>query len=325
MKITKEAKVGLLVVVSLSILYTGFNFLKGKDYFSNDNTFYVVYDNIDGLVKSNDVEINGHRVGRVDNITLQQDKGNTLLVTLSVSTEFYIPKGTIAELSDVGPLGGKKIVLNLSSSKDFLESDAFLAAGKSGSLTDILANEVKPITMSLDSTLISFRAFMNDTSNSSLKATLSSVNSTFKEFETTAKTVSSTLRPIKPKMDRAFASLDTTMSSLKVIMSKMSNIADTLQNLELKQTIKETNDAIAGIVTTIDNLNEGKGTLGKLMTDDQVYQNLSMAVQRMNLIMYNFDTDPKQFLAPLGQSQKKIMKKRQQNDKVSGHYKEFVP
>ena len=75
MKLSKEAKVGLLVVISCTILYTGFNFLKGKDYFSTSNTYFIKYSDIDGLTKSNSITLNGFAIGRVDNITLMHGEG----------------------------------------------------------------------------------------------------------------------------------------------------------------------------------------------------------------------------------------------------------
>ena len=98
MKLSKEAKVGLLVVIASTILYTGFNFLKGKDYFSSSNIYYIKYSDVDGLTKSNSITLNGFAIGRVDNIELMHDAGDSLLVTISLDGEVVMQKGTVAML-----------------------------------------------------------------------------------------------------------------------------------------------------------------------------------------------------------------------------------
>ena len=114
MKITKEAKVGILAILSLAILFVGFKFLKGIDFLDPANTYYVVYDNIDGLTASNPVEINGYRVGRVGEIKLLQDGTKTrMLVSLEINDELEIYEGSEAMLKDSDFLGSKAIELNL--------------------------------------------------------------------------------------------------------------------------------------------------------------------------------------------------------------------
>lgn len=330
MNITKEAKVGLLVVVSLTVLYTGFNFLKGKDYFSNDNTFFILYDQVDGLVKSNPVVVNGFNVGRVDDIRLLQDKGDSVLVTLSVSDEIFLTKGTYALLADDGLLGGKKIALKLGVNEIQLEDKSYLKGEKDSGFTDAITAKTEPIIAKLDNTLAGLNGILADSSDKGLKNSLYALNGTIKDIGEMSKETTALLKRNKPAITRTFSKMDSTMSvlersirNLEPLMASMKSIADSLNDSNLKATVAEATATMASFHELADNINQGKGTLGKLMTDEKVYENLSMMVQRMNLIMYNFDTDPKQYMAPLGQSQKKIMKKRKENSKINSHYKEF--
>ena len=96
MQISKELKVGILAIVSMVILYMGFNFLKGIDFFSRSSVFYAVYDNIDGLTVSNPVIINGFTVGRVNGIRILHEKSNRILVELNVDSDIKVSKGTEA-------------------------------------------------------------------------------------------------------------------------------------------------------------------------------------------------------------------------------------
>ena len=128
MKISQEVKVGLLVVVSLLMLYFGFNFLKGSDFFSSNNKYEVTFDNIDGLTPSNPVRINGLAIGQVKKIDILQDQGNKLLVTLELRKEIRVTQGTRAILADDGLLGGKMIHLAIKHGTPVLENGGTLVA-----------------------------------------------------------------------------------------------------------------------------------------------------------------------------------------------------
>ena len=97
---SKEFKVGLIALIAGVLLYYGFNFLKGKDFFSPTNKFYVLYDNVDGLNKSNPVIINGLAVGRVSRIQLLQDAQNLILVELDIDENIQLGDSTVASLSN---------------------------------------------------------------------------------------------------------------------------------------------------------------------------------------------------------------------------------
>jgi phospholipid/cholesterol/gamma-HCH transport system substrate-binding protein len=107
MKISKEGRVGLMAVAAMVMLYFGFHILKGSDVFSRTYTYYVVYDNIDGLTASNPVLLNGLNVGRVQAIKLMQNRQNKLLVSMDIQKGVSVPVGSIATLADGGLLGGK--------------------------------------------------------------------------------------------------------------------------------------------------------------------------------------------------------------------------
>lgn len=110
---SNELKVGFLALIAFLILYFGFNFLKGNDVFSSSRIYYIEYDNVDGLMVSNQVMVNGIEVGKVKSVTLQPEKGNKILVTLRLAKDLVIPDKTEAILMDGALLGVKSFVWNL--------------------------------------------------------------------------------------------------------------------------------------------------------------------------------------------------------------------
>src|SRR5690606_15205496 len=98
MKLSKEVKVGLFMIVAIVMLYFGFNFLKGSDFFSSDYKYYAIYKNVDKLTESNQIFLNGYAVGRVSDIVIQQDK-DRVLVELSIDSDIIVTESTVAMLN----------------------------------------------------------------------------------------------------------------------------------------------------------------------------------------------------------------------------------
>src|SRR4051812_10002229 len=136
MALTKEAKVGLLALVAGIMLYVGFNFLKGSNFFSPTNKYQVIYDNVEGLATSNQVTLNGVNVGRVSAIKLLTDKNNLILVTLEMSSDVVVGDSTKAVLASDGLLGGKSITLTLGPNSKVLESGDTLIGFKPKGFTE---------------------------------------------------------------------------------------------------------------------------------------------------------------------------------------------
>ncbi|RYF39178.1 MAG: MCE family protein, partial [Cytophagaceae bacterium] len=151
MKFSKEIKVGLLAVVALLMLYFGFNFLKGSDFFSSTKKYTAIYDNVDGLTASNPVRINGLVVGQVKSVEILQDQGNKLLVTVELKKDIRITQGTRAILADDGLLGGKLIRLIINPARPTLDDGGRLIATRESGLSALIRERTLPVLNNVDS------------------------------------------------------------------------------------------------------------------------------------------------------------------------------
>ena len=149
MKISKEAKVGVMALLAIIMLYFGFHILKGSDVFSRTYKYHIVYDNIDGLTASNPVLLNGLNVGRVQEIKLLQNRQNHLLVTIDVQKGIVIPQGTGAVLADGGLLGGKVIHLSMGTGAPMKDGDTLMAKKESG-ISAVLQEKALPLVSHAD-------------------------------------------------------------------------------------------------------------------------------------------------------------------------------
>ena len=187
----KEFKIGLIALAAGLTLYFGFSYLKGRDFMNKEISYYVVYDNVDGLTKSNPVIINGLTVGKVKNIQLRQDFNNQVVVELAINSEIILGDSTIAELSNADLLGSKAIRLKIGPIVDPLEPNDTLRARMDRGLAEYLDN-VQPITDNLNVTIRRINEILLGLQGSGEKIT-----NTISELEITLKGINEVLNENK--------------------------------------------------------------------------------------------------------------------------------
>ncbi|MBC7486491.1 MAG: MCE family protein [Cytophagaceae bacterium] len=302
MKISKEVKVATLAIVSGTILYLGFNFLKGTDIFSSTNTYQVTYPSIDGLGISNPVLINGLNVGRVSAIQLDQDHNNQLLVSLEIDKKIKLGDSTIAFLSNTGLLGSKAIKLNIGQNSVVYEDGASLRGEKEMGLADMVAAKATPVVEHLDSAIVKVNALLGALPNDKLAQVINNLESATGDLR---KIMKNDVPAITGNFAKLSDSLLRTEAQLKPLIKKFSAFADSLNHLELKATVAKANQAMGNLNEITRKINAGEGTLGALVTDKAVYNNLNKALMTFDSVMVDLKYNPNHYFAPLGKKPKK--------------------
>ncbi len=296
MTISKEAKVGLLALVAGVTLYLGFNFLKGYEIFSRTNKFYIVYEEIDGLTVSNPVVLNGLSVGRVDDIKLQPSNDNSLLVTIIVDKDVQIGDSTIAVLENTGLLGGKSIELHMGQSSVIYDGGQTIAGIKKQDFTEILAQKAMPILTNLDSTVVNLNKIFGDQLGTSIQKTLHNLELASGELNNIMVSNKRNINTITYSLAGLSQSLAETEKQLKPILNKLDNLADTLNNLELKQTVKNAREALENVESITAKINEKEGSLGLLVNDKELYDNLNKTAESLNNLVEDVERNPKKYI-----------------------------
>ncbi|MBN8824625.1 MULTISPECIES: MlaD family protein [unclassified Spirosoma] len=298
MKISQEVKVGLLAVVSLLMFYYGFRFLKGSDFFSSTNKYQVVYDNIDGLVPSNPVRINGLSVGRVKSIEILQNQGNKLLVTLELNKTIRVTQGSKAVLDDDGLLGGKLIKLSIDPKGATLEDGGMLVATKESGLSALIREKTLPVLNNVDSLTFQLNRVVAqfDQTGSMLKQTLQSANAGVKTLDLTIAENRAGLKATLANVSHLSASLVETEKQLKPILAKADTFADSLQGLQLKQTLLTVNKTVDNLQKILADVNNGRGSLGKLTSDEQLYRNVNATAASLEKLLTDLREHPKRYV-----------------------------
>lgn len=295
MKISKEIKTALLVIGSLALLIWGYNFLKGKDLFSSNRTFYVNYDNVEGLNQASTVTINGMIVGKVNNIFMNNE--GTITVELSVNSPIEIPASTVAEIYSPGMLGGKQVALivdfsdgNLASSGDFLNSGVKIG------LLDGLSGKADPIMVKLDSVLYNVNQLvvgLNNTLDDSLKTSL---QNSLAELNHTLKNTTQITTGFNRIVSDNEQKIGTIVSDFSETSGNLKQMSEELAQADLKATLdkfEETADNLSNMMAKIES---GEGNLGKLINDDELYNNLEGTSKELNQLIEDIKLNPKRYL-----------------------------
>lgn len=298
MKLSQEAKVGILAIVALTLLYFGFNFLKGSDFFSANRQYEVIYDNVDGLTVSNPVQINGFSVGRVKSIQILQDKGNQMLVTLDVRKDIVVGEGSKAILADNGLLGGKLIRLDVNLKGQPLDNEGRLVAVKETGMVASLSNKATPVLNNVDSLTRNLNRIILsfDKTAGILNQTLEGANRVTGTLDLTVRENRAALQTTLGNISRLSASLAETEKQFKPILAKANSFADSLNALQLRQTLTAATQTVNNLQQLLAGIQQGKGSIGKLASDEALYANVNATTVSLERLLTDFRQNPKRYV-----------------------------
>lgn len=300
MTISKETKVGILALSTFVILYLGFNFLKGKDFFSPENKYIVVYDNVEGLTAANQVSLSGMKVGQVKTVELIE--GNKVKVTLSIRKDLPLPEDTQAILASDGLLGGKLVRLQMGKSSKLVENGGKLLPKSETGITDLLKEQALPLIHNLDSLTLSLRIV-----SKSFEATGTSVNNLVRNSDRTVTGLGASLNTtiaenrnnlagITANMKALSGNLIETEKSLKPLIGKFSSIADSLNALKVSKALATTQQSLEGLQRIMAGIESGQGSVGKLLKDDSLYSNINRSLADLDKLLIDFRLAPKRYV-----------------------------
>ncbi|MEJ2901001.1 MlaD family protein [Pedobacter panaciterrae] len=304
MKIANETKVGILAAFSIALLIIGYNFLKGNAIFSSETVLYAKYSRVDGLAVSKPVLINGYQIGRVDKLELQTD--GSIVATLKIKGKYEIPRNSIAKLESTDLLGSKAIVMALGTGNDFAQDgDTLNANVQKGILETVqpVQKKAELIIGKMDSILTSVNSILNpnfqknvDKSFNSIASTLSSLESTSKKVDNLVGSEGTRISAILANVEAISGNLKQNNAKISAILNNINSITDQVAAANFKQTIDNANKAVADLQTIVGKINNGEGTLGLLVNDTKMYDNLNNASKSLDNLMIDLKANPKRYV-----------------------------
>lgn len=330
-----ETKIGILAVVSIVLLIWGYTYLKGRNILSTSNLLYVEYPSVDMLANSSPVLINGFQVGVVAEMYLKPEDMQTIVVVLDIQSGVNIPKNAIAEIISTDVMGGKGIRLafdkpcsgdDCAKNGDHLrgvvrgllgsivsqeELNLYLGqvSGTVGEVWDTLGNRLTdPNAKGLAESVRNFNALTGNlnalilSSSRSIESTMAHLSSIMGKIDEDNEKISAFLTNAAAFSEQLNKlDLEKTMSSLNGTMTN----ADSAM-VELKKTLHSAKDALANIGDLVAGIQQGEGTIGKLMTNDSLYYNLINTSTQLEILLKDIEEKPYRYI-PL-KSRNKINK-----------------
>ena len=305
MKISNETKIGALTAVAITILILGYSYLRGNDVFSSSNRFYAIYKSVDGLAIAKPVLVNGFQIGRVAKMQLQPD-GRTI-VEFKVEQKYNVPSNTLAKLVSTDLLGGKAIVFVYGNSNTYAEDKDTLRADIQGSLAESLQpiqEKAERLIGKLDSSLAAVNKILNPNFQKNVDRSFMSIANSLQTLEGTTKKIdalvggqSEHINGIMTNAEAVSANLKTSTTNLNGITSNFEKVSNDVANANLKQTLDNANKAMADLQETISKINSSKGSLGLLLNDDKMYNNLKDASANLNNLFIDLKAHPKRYVS----------------------------
>jgi len=273
--------------------------MKGLNLFNGPlDTYYTEYNNVQGLNTASTVTINGVDVGKVVSINFNKDpnKRGQLIVEFSVENDFEFSKNSVAKIYSASLMGGKSLAVIPSYDGETalpgdvlngeIESDIFSSVADK---LNPLQAKVENVIVSADSLMAGLNDVLNEKSRAQIKQSLSSLNATLLNLQD----FSGSLDAIVQKNEKK---LNNTLTNAELMTSNLAKLSDTLVNANLGEMVKSMDATLTSVNTILSNLESGQGTMGKLLTDEEMYVNLTNASKELEELLREVKLHPGRFV-----------------------------
>jgi len=299
--VSKEFKIGLITIIAGALLYYGFNYLRGSDLFSPTKRYYVIYPNVAGLTVSNPVVFNGLNIGRVSGLNLQQSK-NRIVVSVDIDESFYLGKTDTASLANNDLFGTKALIIIPGSDRTTLEPGDTLKA----KIAEDLLKQLEPVADNINTTITKINDLLDQLNSTDISGVVDTLKYSIGTLTNKANRLD--LETTVEETNTLIASFNERSRQLEVLLNNSNDLVDSLKNVELASTIQKVNTSLEEVNKLLMAVQSEEGTVGKLLKNDSLYDNLNRVILNLDSLVYHFDNYPKHFFSPLGKKKKKIDK-----------------
>ena len=296
MKINREIKTAILVLGGIALFIYGFSFLKGNSIFKKSKTIHAVYDEVEGLMTGAKVSINGLSVGKISRIDFLPNT-TKILVTMEVRQKLNISSESAAMLYETGLIGGKAIsLIPLFDPKNTLKEGDTLEAKVKPGLTELINRQIEPLQIKIESMLSSADSLFAGVSNVLDNDTQNNLKNTLENLSITTQNLNKASLAAVEILDRNQHQINATFSNVKETSDNLKTITDSISNAQISYTIKEFTKTIEGLNSIVSSIDSGKGTAGKLINDETLYQGLNDATTELQTLLSDLKNYPKRYV-----------------------------
>lgn len=297
MKFSREFKTGLLVISASLVLILGYNFLKNSNLFKKEVAFYVKYTNVEGLSPDASVTVNGLQIGKVKRIAISE-KSRDMTVSFIVDKRgFDFSKSSKVRLYSPDLIGGKSLAVipDYNDPEMAVAGDTLIGDMEQG-MMDVIADKVIPLgddignaLTSLDTLIGSLNDVMDEEGRTHLK-------NTFKNLDNTVASLNDATTSVNALLENNNNKITSSIDNIEKASQNFVTISDSLATLDTQKLVTEIENTIAGLDNVVRKLENGEGSLGKLLKDDSLYDNLEGASKELEELMHDLKMNPKRYV-----------------------------
>lgn len=310
MKISRELRIGVFGIVTLTLFIISVNFIKGKDLFHRNRTFYAVYETTSGIQDAAPVSVSGLEIGKVTNMKFLSKQSNKILIELTVYKDVAIPSNSVARIFSLDLLGTKNIEIVFGDSKTYAQDGDTLIGGSQLSLTEEVNKQVAPIKLkaenllsSLDTMVTVLQSVFNSQTQRNLNASFSSIRATLSNLESTSYNMDTLVYGQRKSLERIIFNVESITENFRKndknissILANFASISDTLAKSNLAATLTNVNSVLARVASITTKIDKGEGSIGLLVNDKNLYENLDKSAAQLNALMEDMKKNPYRYV-----------------------------
>jgi phospholipid/cholesterol/gamma-HCH transport system substrate-binding protein len=309
-KIRKEVKVGVIFVVATAILIWGLMYLKGLELLKTSRTFYAVYDQVNGLTAANPISIKGLKVGQVKKLYFNPQNPRQIIVELYVLGDYPIPKNSSARIFSSSLLGAPEVEIVPGNSNELAQTGDTLFAQTEATLGQEVNKQLLPLKTkaenligSIDSIAIIVQQVLNKNTRENLvdaiehvKQALGNIAHTTQNLDTLMTSQRNNLSKIIRNVESISNNLQQNNDKISNILTNFSNLSDSLAKARIPYTIATVNKAITDLDSVLLKINNGEGSIGQLLNNEQLYKEVEKAARDLNLLLEDIKANPAKYV-----------------------------
>ena len=296
MKVSREIKTAFLVIGVIVLFIYGFSFLKGTSILKKDKTIFTIYNEVEGLLPGAKVTINGLSVGKISEIDFLPNS-TKILITMKIRDELVFSTRSTALLYETGLIGGMAVAIKpvFDYENKVISGDTLPSEVKPG-LTELINRQIEPLQAKISSMLSSADSLFIGVSNVLDNNTQLNLKSTLLNLSNTTQNLNEASSSLIKILDDNQAYINTTFDNFSDTSANLKSITDSISKANFSNTMRQFNETVNGLNLIVSSIEAGKGTLGKIVNDESLYESLMDASDELESLLSDLKNHPKRYI-----------------------------
>lgn len=299
----RSMKVGIFCIAALVIFYFGCNFLKGLNVLNRKTYYYAVFEDVGDLHESTTVAFNGYPIGKVNDITLLSSNPPRICAEILVTEKIDIPSDSHFEVAQKDVLGGMIVRLVMGNSPTLAHKNdtlaCMLAPGMFDGL-DGLKEQLASVIASVDTIGLSLKSAFQpqDSANSALmiKSTLANLDASTRHLDQILSTNEGKVGRVVTQLEQLTATLSNATPQIHNIVDNLDNISDSIAKANIRSLVNDAQSTIANLNAVTTKIENGEGTAGMLINNEQLYKNVTQTLESLNTLIQDLKANPSKYI-----------------------------